>query len=61
MPHPIATAPKTTARGTVQLKAEVTGELRQDLVRIAQKRGEFLNETINKALRQYVAADKRRK
>lgn len=61
MPARIADNPKLTPRGTAKLDVEVSPELRRDLVKITNRRGERLGMTLNKALEQYVAADRRRK
>lgn len=60
MPARITHNPKLTPRGTAVMAVEVSPQLREDLVRIAERRGERLSDTMLKALKQYVAADRRR-
>ena len=61
MPARITDRPKLTPRGTVFTNVEITPETRQELVRIALRRGETMTDILRKAVEQYVAADKRRK
>lgn len=60
MANKIAAKPKLSNNGNATLGIRIPVDLRASLISIADRRGEYLNQVVHKALAQYVKADARR-